>query len=107
MVSYPAEARAVVHSTFLAKIALAELSQAVIAERMGVSYDTLRKVVNGHQRVTPWFVMRFLRVTLNDSAEVATHTADLLLAAAFHEWMAEPRGRPSPNAEPLEVGRGG
>lgn len=107
--------RARQRAPFQHAIAVSGYSHDILASRMGVTEIKFRKVVNAHERATPWFIARFLSA-VEDCAAYATVEArhylliDLLGGAAWFEHGCgmehEPfvwRRRPPPWAPACEV----
>lgn len=96
-------------------VAVAGLSHEILAARMGVTHIKFRKVVNGHERATPWFIARFLVAVsdtpaLTDPIHRHSLLIDLIGGAAWFEHGCgmnhEPsvwKRRPEPWAPPCEV----
>ena len=94
-------------------IAISGLSHEIIALRMGVSPEKFRKVVNGHERASPYFIARFLVAvsgSLPDPTRTHSNLIDVIGGAAWFEHGCgmehEPsvwRHRPAPWAPACEV----
>ncbi len=92
-------------------VAISGLSHDILADRMGVSRVKFRKVVNGHERATPYFIARFLVATdIQGPERVHAILIDLLGGAAWFEHGCgmehDPsvwKRRPAPWAPSCEV----
>lgn len=93
-------------------------SQEIAAARMGIPYEDLRRVINGHVQATPYFLMRMFAAleppvascTEDTLREQLSSVVDILSAAAWFEhgrgMQRNPRvwkRRPPPLASACEV----
>jgi hypothetical protein len=100
---------------FLHACVTAGQSQEILAARMGIPHIKFRKVVNGHERATPYFIARFV-MAVGESDAFSDPDAqlrllfDLVGASAMFEYGSGMehearvwRKRPVPWAPPCEV----